>query len=146
MVVDTTLADLTAASRGSVWLNSNNSCAGPSNCEYRVNSLLLNDGDVYLSAQTAAPATTNGIYNTLTTNELSGSGNFYLHTNVAGSRGDQLVVNNNATGNFKIFVQDTGVSPQSDDAMMLVKTGGGMLRLRWAIPAVSLILGPMSMS
>ncbi|MCV5579757.1 hypothetical protein OFO05_30625, partial [Escherichia coli] len=26
--VDTTLADLTAASRGSVWLNSNNSCAG----------------------------------------------------------------------------------------------------------------------
>uniref|UniRef100_UPI0011320B8A pertactin-like passenger domain-containing protein n=1 Tax=Escherichia coli TaxID=562 RepID=UPI0011320B8A len=123
--VDTTLADLTAASRGSVWLNSNNSCAGTSNCEYRVNSLLLNDGNVYLSAQTAAPATTNGIYNTLTTNELSGSGNFYLHTNVAGSRGDQLVVNNNATGNFKIFVQDTGVSPQSDDAMTLVKTGGG---------------------
>lgn len=144
--VDTTLADLTAASRGSVWLNSNNSCAGTSNCEYRVNSLLLNDGDVYLSAQTAAPATTNGIYNTLTTNELSGSGNFYLHTNVAGSRGDQLVVNNNATGNFKIFVQDTGVSPQSDDAMTLVKTGEGMLRLRWAILAVSLILGPMSMS
>nr|EHW1655112.1 AIDA repeat-containing protein [Escherichia coli] len=119
--VDTTLADLTAASRGSVWLNSNNSCAGTSNCEYRVNSLLLNDGDVYLSA----PATTNGIYNTLTTSELSGSGNFYLHTNIAGSRGDQLVVNNNATGNFKIFVQDTGVSPQSDDAMTLVKTGGG---------------------
>lgn len=85
--VDTTLADLTAASRGSVWLNSNNSCAGTSNCEYRVNSLLLNDGDVYLSAQTAAPATTNGIYNTLTTSELSGSGNFYLHTNVADSRG-----------------------------------------------------------
>ncbi|EJS0440263.1 Ail/Lom family outer membrane beta-barrel protein, partial [Escherichia coli] len=27
------------------------------------------------------------MYNTLTTNELSGSGNFYLHTNVAGSRG-----------------------------------------------------------
>ncbi|HEI5016321.1 TPA: AIDA repeat-containing protein, partial [Escherichia coli] len=119
--VDTTLADLTAASRGSVWLNSNNSCAGTSNCVYRVNSLLLNDGDVYLSA----PATTNGIYNTLTTSELSGSGNFYLHTNIAGSRGDQLVVNNNATGNFKIFVQDTGVSPQSDDAMTLVKTGGG---------------------
>ena len=119
--VDTTLADLTAASRGSVWLNSNNSCAGTSNCEYRVNSLLLNDGDVYLSA----PATTNDIYNTLTTSELSGSGNFYLHTNVAGSRGDQLIVNNNATGNFKIFVQDTGVSPQSDDAMTLVKTGGG---------------------
>ncbi|HIH6388370.1 TPA: AIDA repeat-containing protein, partial [Escherichia coli] len=119
--VDTTLDDLTAASRGSVWLNSNNSCAGTSNCEYRVNSLLLNDGDVYLSA----PATTNDIYNTLTTSELSGSGNFYLHTNVAGSRGDQLVVNNNATGNFKIFVQDTGVSPQSDDAMTLVKTGGG---------------------
>ncbi|WP_044076472.1 pertactin-like passenger domain-containing protein, partial [Escherichia coli] len=47
------------------------------------------------------------IYNTLTTSELSGSGNFYLHTNVAGSRGDQLIVNNNATGNFKIFVQDT---------------------------------------
>ncbi|MFP1463230.1 pertactin-like passenger domain-containing protein [Escherichia coli] len=89
--------------------------------------MLLNDGDVYLSAQTAAPATTNGIYNTLTTNELSGSGiclPAYQH--FAGSRGDQLVVNNNATGNFKIFAQDTGVSPQSDDAMMtLVKTGGG---------------------
>ncbi len=39
--------------------------------------------------------------------------------------GDQLVVNNNATGNFKIFVQDTGVSPQFIDAMTLVKTGGG---------------------
>ncbi len=28
--------------------------------------------------------------------------------------------------------------------MTLVKTGGGMLRFRWAILAVSLILGPMS--
>ncbi len=107
--------------------------------------MLLNDGNVYLSAQTAAPATTNGIYNTLTTNELSGSGNFYLHTNVAGSRGDQLVVNNNATGNFKIFVQDTGVSPQSDDAMTLVKTGGGDASFSLG-NTVSLILGPMSMS
>ena len=89
--------------------------------------MLLNDGDVYLSAQTAAPATTNGIYNTLTTNELSGSGNFYLHTNVAGSRGRSTgrQQHQRHLGNFKIFVQDTGVSPQSDDAMTLVKTGGG---------------------
>ncbi|MFV2408965.1 pertactin-like passenger domain-containing protein, partial [Escherichia coli] len=50
---------------------------------------------------------------------------FYLHTNVAGSRGEHLVVTHHATGDFKIFVQATGVSPQSDDAMTLVNTGGG---------------------
>ncbi|MSF23072.1 hypothetical protein GKG33_15970, partial [Escherichia coli] len=130
--VDTTLADLTAASRGSVWLNSNNSCAGTSNCEYRVNSLLLNDGDVYLSAQTAAPATTNGIYNTLTTSELSGSGNFYLHTNVAGSRGDQLVVNNNATNGeaIKTTINEGGTLTVNDNgkATDIVQNSGAALQ------------------
>lgn len=46
--VDITFVDLTVVSRGSVWFNSNNFCVGISNCEYRVNSLLFNDGDVYL--------------------------------------------------------------------------------------------------
>lgn len=46
--VDIMFVDLMAVSWGSVWFNSNNFCVGISNCEYRVNSLLFNDGDVYL--------------------------------------------------------------------------------------------------
>ena len=62
----------------------------------KVNSLLLNDGDVYfISAQRLLTVSTN----TLTPVNFSGSGNFTCIPRQR-ARGDQLVVNNNATGNF----------------------------------------------
>lgn len=66
--VDGTCADLTICQSGAVWLSSNRFCAGTRCYEYRVNLVALNTtSDLYLSAQTAAPAATNGITATLLT-------------------------------------------------------------------------------
>lgn len=64
---------------------------------------------------------------TLTTNTLSGNGNFYMRTDMANHQSDQLNVTGQATGDFKIFVTDTGASPAV------------MLHLRWAMPEALLI-------
>lgn len=122
---NTSAADLSVSRRGSAWLNSDKACSGSSNCAYTLNSLLLSDGDIYLSQAAASQSGTEDIYNTLTTNELSGSGNFYMHTDVASLRSDQLKVTGDATGNFNVFVANTGVSPKTGDPLMLVTTGGG---------------------
>lgn len=39
-----------------------------------------------------------------------------------------------ATGNFNVFVANTGVSPKTGDPLMLVTTGAEMPLLRWGIP------------
>ncbi|HCP6352779.1 TPA: autotransporter YejO, partial [Escherichia coli] len=62
---------------------------------------------------------------TLTTNTLSGNGNFYMRTDMANHQSDQLNVTGQATGDFKIFVTDTGASPAAGDSLTLVTTGGG---------------------
>lgn len=62
---------------------------------------------------------------TLTTNTLSGNGNFYMRTDMANHQSDQLNVTGQATGDFKIFVTDKGASPAAGDSLTLVTTGGG---------------------
>lgn len=64
-------------------------------------------------------------FTTLTTNTLSGNGNFYMRTDMANHQSDQLNVTGQATGDFKIFVTDTGASPAAGDSLTLVTTGGG---------------------
>lgn len=44
-----------------------------------------------------------------------------------------------ATGDFKIFVTDTGASPAAGDNLTLVTTGAVMRHLRWAMPEALLI-------
>lgn len=64
-------------------------------------------------------------YIDLTVNILAGSGNFYMRTDMATHQSDQLNVTGQATGDFKIFVTDTGASPAAGDSLTLVTTGGG---------------------
>lgn len=64
-------------------------------------------------------------YINLAVNTLAGSGNFYMRTDMANHQSDQLNVTGQATGDFKIFVTDTGASPAAGDSLTLVTTGGG---------------------
>ncbi|EBV8363746.1 autotransporter outer membrane beta-barrel domain-containing protein [Salmonella enterica] len=48
---------------------------------------------------------------------LSGSGNFNLHTQVAGKTGDRIIVNGLASGNYTLTVRDDGRDPAPDGWM-----------------------------
>ncbi|MGQ7147901.1 pertactin-like passenger domain-containing protein, partial [Escherichia sp. SS-MK2] len=49
----------------------------------------------------------------------------FIRTDMANHQSDQLNVTGQATGDFKIFVTDTGASPAAGDSLTLVTTGGG---------------------
>ncbi|WP_071886759.1 autotransporter outer membrane beta-barrel domain-containing protein [[Enterobacter] lignolyticus] len=118
---DASGADITLNSGASLQLL-NNSALCRTDCLYTLNSLTLAGGHVAL--YNMSPGAAAG-WNTLTLSSLSGNGDFYMHTEVAKGKGDILNVTGNATGAFRLFVQDSGVSPSSDDSLLLVKTGGG---------------------
>ncbi|AXD27778.1 autotransporter outer membrane beta-barrel domain-containing protein [Salmonella enterica] len=103
-------------------LQLNNAGACTTNCLYTLNSLVLSGGSV---ARYNSPLGTSTGWNTLNLSSLAGNGDFYMHTEVASGKGDLLNITGNATGSFRLFVQDSGVSPTSDDSLLLVKTGGG---------------------
>lgn len=48
-----------------------------------------------------------------------------MRTDMANHQSDQLNATYQATGDFKIFVTDTGASPAAGDSLTLVTTGGG---------------------
>ncbi|MDX6840847.1 autotransporter outer membrane beta-barrel domain-containing protein [Hafnia paralvei] len=59
-----------------------------------------------------------GSGNTLTVQgDLDGSGNFELHTQVAGKTGDRIIVNGLATGDYTLAVRDDGGDPIQDGGM-----------------------------
>ncbi|ADO50332.1 autotransporter outer membrane beta-barrel domain-containing protein [[Enterobacter] lignolyticus] len=118
---DASGADITLNSGASLQLL-NNSALCRTDCLYTLNSLTLAGGHVAL--YNMSPGAVAG-WNTLALSSLSGNGDFYMHTEVAKGKGDILNVTGNATGAFRLFVQDSGVSPSSDDSLLLVKTGGG---------------------
>lgn len=84
-------------------------------------NVIMMDESVTRSSVTASAEN----FTTLTTNTLSGNGNFYMRTDMANHQSDQLNVTGQATGDFKIFVTDTGASPAAGDSLTLVTTGGG---------------------
>ncbi|WP_261628396.1 pertactin-like passenger domain-containing protein, partial [Escherichia coli] len=86
---------------------------------------LAPDNGVVAFYDTAVTPVSDGGYQTLTTESLSGSGNFYMHTNVGDNRGDRLVVTGTAEGNHRVYVANTGVSPEAGTDLTLVTTGGG---------------------
>ncbi|EAZ0605692.1 autotransporter outer membrane beta-barrel domain-containing protein, partial [Salmonella enterica] len=117
---DSSGADMTVSNDASLQLNNAGACT--TNCLYTLNSLALSGGSVAL--YNTPPGASTG-WNTLNLSSLSGNGDFYMHTEVASGKGDLLNITGNATGSFRLFVQDSGVSPTSDDSLLLVKTGGG---------------------
>ena len=98
------------------------------NTRLNLANLVMSDGTVVMMAE---PVTRSSVtasaenFTTLTTNTLSGNGNFYMRTDMANHQSDQLNVTGQATGDFKIFVTDTGASPAAGDSLTLVTTGGG---------------------
>lgn len=92
----------------------NNSSATPH--QYQFASLTLDGGTVWFDPASFA---------TLSTDTLTGNGNFYMNTDIASSQGDMISVNGDARGDFGIAVADTGVSPQEQSPLQIIHTDGG---------------------
>lgn len=89
---------------------------------FSVNRLNLNDGKVYFSH---SPQKSMTGWNTLHVNTLSGHGNFYMQTNVSALKGDSIFISGNASGTFRLHLEDTGTSPLTDDSLVMVQMKRG---------------------
>ncbi len=95
---------------GAVWSVTGNS---------DVNTLYLNGGGVHFAAGEA--------FKTLTVkSEISGSGQFFMNTDLAANAGDLLVVEGRTNGNYQLIVADSGREPGAPGQQLkLVDTQGG---------------------
>lgn len=124
--VDTSKADVSL--ENSVWTIIADITTTNQNTLLNLANLAMSDANVIMMDE---PVTRSSVtasaenFITLTTNTLSGNGNFYMRTDMANHHSDQLNVTGQATGDFKIFVTDTGASPAAGDSLTLVTTGGG---------------------
>lgn len=126
--VDTSKADVSL--ENSVWTIIADITTTNQNTLLNLANLAMSDANVIMMDE---PVTRSSVtasaenFITLTTNTLSGNGNFYFYmrTDMANHQSDQLNVTGQATGDFKIFVTDTGASPAAGDSLTLVTTGGG---------------------
>lgn len=124
--VDTSKADVLL--ENSVWTIIADITTTNQNTLLNLANLAMSDANVIMMDE---PVTRSSVtasaenFITLTTNTLSGNGNFYMRTDMANHQSDQLNVTGQATGDFKIFVTDTGASPAAGDSLTLVTTGGG---------------------
>lgn len=124
--VDTSKADVSL--ENSVWTIIADITTTNQNILLNLANLAMSDANVIMMDE---PVTRSSVtasaenFITLTTNTLSGNGNFYMRTDMANHQSDQLNVTGQATGDFKIFVTDTGASPAAGDSLTLVTTGGG---------------------
>lgn len=124
--VDTSKADVSL--ENSVWTIIADITTTNQNTLLNLANLAMSDANVIMMDE---PVTRSSVtasaenFITLTTNTLSGNGNFYMRTDMANHQSDQLNVTGQATGDFKLFVTDTGASPAAGDSLTLVTTGGG---------------------
>lgn len=124
--VDTSKADVSL--ENSVWTIIADITTTNQNTLLNLANLAMSDANVIMMDE---PVTRSSVtasaenFITLTTNTLSGNGNFYMRTDMANHQSDQLNVTGQATGDFKIFVTDTGASPAAGDSLTLVTTGCG---------------------
>lgn len=92
----------------------NGSDAGPHH--YQIADLKMNGGTVLFDPTSFA---------TLSMETLSGSGNFWMNTDIAAQQGDMINVSGEANGDFGIRINDTGESPSDPQSLQVVQTGGG---------------------
>ncbi|EJX4511699.1 autotransporter outer membrane beta-barrel domain-containing protein [Salmonella enterica] len=92
----------------------NGSDAGPHS--YQIAGLEMNGGIVLFDPTSFA---------TLNMETLSGSGNFWMNTDITAQQGDMINVSGEANGNFGIRVNDTGKSPTDPQSLQVVQTSGG---------------------
>ena len=91
----------------------NGSDAGPHH--YQIAGLEMDGGTVLFDPTSFA---------TLNMEMLSGSGNFWMNTNIAAQQGDMINVSGAANGDFGIWINDTGESPAAPQSLQVVQTGG----------------------
>ncbi|MBK4361941.1 autotransporter outer membrane beta-barrel domain-containing protein, partial [Candidatus Hamiltonella defensa] len=72
------------------------------------------------------------VYTTLSLGSLSGTGMFWMNTDIAGHQGDFLNVTGKAKGDFGVMVADSGNSPTAEDSLKIIQTGGGDARFTLA--------------
>lgn len=88
-----------------------------------IDSLHLDHGSVSLKPKING---TNAIFNELVVKDLSGQGIFSFHSQIADDISDKLVVTNNATGDFKVNVYDTGKDiSDPDETVELIEINKG---------------------
>lgn len=86
-----------------------------------VSNLVFNDSTVNTQS-----ALRSNDFSTLTTDTLKGSGLFNIRTDIVGQKGDLVVVNNMAEGNYKLNVTNQGSAETTGtETLTVVKTGTG---------------------
>ncbi|EJJ0329263.1 autotransporter outer membrane beta-barrel domain-containing protein [Escherichia coli] len=115
--------NLTLSNGGRLLLNESSECVTAKPCEWKIDSLNMNDGSVVFHG--TEEGQTSSAYHTLITKTLSGNGSFYLHTQMANGMADQLKVTGEASGSHKVYISDSGQQLTEDANLTLVSTGGG---------------------
>lgn len=64
-------------------------------------------------------------FNQLEINTLSGSGEFYLESHLAGGLSDKIVVNGQASGHFGLMINDSGYEPDTPNRVDIVSVNSG---------------------
>ncbi|WP_174891633.1 pertactin-like passenger domain-containing protein, partial [Candidatus Williamhamiltonella defendens] len=83
----------------------------------------MNQGHFYFDYSISGGFSKN--YSILFLETLSGTGTFWMNTDIAEHRGDFLLVRGEANGYFGIRVTDSGKSPKAEDRLKIIQTGGG---------------------
>ena len=78
----------------------------------QINQLVMNGGNIHLNASDTPETTTS--YHQLTVNNLSGQGRFHYFTDLSNQRGDKIVVNQTASGQFTLHVRNKTGEPKYD--------------------------------
>lgn len=86
---------------------------------YQFTAMNMNGGAIIYTPSSAQS------FSRLTLTSLSGSGLFYMNTNLAGGQSDFLSVTGEANGNFNVYVSDSGANPGSMSDLQIIQTGGG---------------------
>ncbi|WP_174891368.1 autotransporter outer membrane beta-barrel domain-containing protein [Candidatus Hamiltonella defensa] len=79
-------------------------------------TVLMNNGHFYFDSDSNEK---------LSVETLSGTGTFWMNTDIAEHKGDFLHVRGEANGHFGVRVTDTGESPKAEDRLKIIQTGGG---------------------
>ncbi|HIA0776216.1 TPA: autotransporter outer membrane beta-barrel domain-containing protein [Salmonella enterica subsp. enterica] len=88
--------------------------AGPHH--YQIAGLEMDGGTVLFDPTSFA---------TLNMEMLSGSGNFWMNTDISAQQGDMINISEEANGDFGIWINDTGESPTDPQSLQIVQTGSG---------------------
>ncbi|HCM63118.1 MAG TPA: hypothetical protein DIT05_11325 [Morganella sp. (in: Bacteria)] len=94
-----------------------------------IDNLNLNNGSVSLKPKIDNK---NMVFNQLVVKNLSGQGTFSFHSQIADDVSDKLVVTNNATGDFKVNVYDTGkdiIDPDETVELIEINKGDAEFKL-----------------